>query len=222
MKLRVCIVGFLLAALALCVPSASAQDGLRGALSQMGQALPGVAGFGRGLAAADFDNDSQPDGAVLSQAGLLNGQRRFRIDLHLTAGKDVTLTFPSTEPDLDISAVDVNRDGALDIVVEKPFTHQRVQVYLNDGYGAFQKVESNSFSPLDDSLPLWGARMEPLNLPMAFLPATRGFEMAGIKGFALAYGQDAGCGNFWPQVLIAQHGARAPSTPRAPPSLLTP
>jgi hypothetical protein len=221
MKLRVCILGLLLATLALFVPKSSAQDGLRGALSQMGQAQPGAGGFSRALAAADFDNDSRPDGAVISQAGWLDGQRCFRIDLHVTAGKDISFTFPSAEPDLDISAVDVNRDGAADIVVERPFSHQRVQVYLNDGHGAFQKVESNSFFVPDDSGPLWRVVMDPLNFSMALLPATRGFEFASVKGCALAYGDDAGAANFWPKVLLTQCGARGPSSSRAPPSLLS-
>lgn len=220
MKLRVFIVGLLLSALALCAPRASAQDGLRGALGQVSQTLPGGVQFSQ-LAAADFDHDSQPDGAVLSQAGWLNGQRLFRIDLHVTAGNDATLSFASAEPNLDISAIDVNRDGAPDIVVERPFTHQRVQVYLNDGHGSFQRVENNSFALPDDSGSVWRAYMDPLNLPMALLPATRGFELASVKSCALAYGDAAGAANFWPEVLLAQCGARAPSRSRAPPSLLS-
>jgi hypothetical protein len=158
---------------------------------------------------------------VLSQTGWLNGQRLFRIDLHVTAGKDATISFPSSEPNLCISAIDVNRDGAPDIVVERPFTHRRVQVYLNDGHGAFQRVENNSFSLPDDSGPLWRAFIDPLNPPMALLSATRGFELASVKACALVYGDGAGAANFWPEVLLAQCGARAPSNSRAPPSLLS-
>lgn len=220
MKRNLAIFGFLLPALALCPPRASAQDGLRGAMSQIGQASHNALGFTRTLAPADFDNDSQPDGAVLSQAGWLSGQRLFRIDLHVTAGKDATITFLSAEPNLDISAVDVNGDGAPDIVVERAFTHRRLHVYLNDGHGTFQPAGTSIFSAQDDSAPLWQAAAIPQNPLGAVLPPTRGFELNGVHAVAIVRRDDAGISCFWPEVLLAQCGARAPSAARAPPASL--
>lgn len=180
MKRLVSIVGIYVAFLVLCVPLTSAQDGLRGALSQTTGGVPGAAGFAPEFAAADFDNDLKPDGAVLSKAGWLNGQTLFRIDLHVTAGLDASISFPSAERELAISAMDVNRDGAPDIVVEKAFTHERLQVYLNDGHGAFERRDPKSFSQPDDSAPLSCSALMSQNPPLALLPPTRPFELAAL------------------------------------------
>lgn len=212
------IVGLLLAALVLRVPRAAAQDGMRGALSRTQEALPGPATFARVFAVVDFDNDSQPDGAVLSQSGLLNGQRLFRIDLHLTAGKNFTITFSSAEQGLSISALDLNHDGSPDLVVEKAFTHQRLAVYLNDGHGAFQKASQAFFGP-DDSEPLWRAGMSVQPLPMLFLPPTRSSEFAATEAAVMVGDEDGGVKSLWPVVLAVQCGARAPAASRAPPLL---
>lgn len=219
MKLRVSIVGFVLAALALVVPRAPAQDGLRGAFSQLEQAQRNLPGLSGALAPADFDNDSRPDGAVLSRAGWLNGQRLFRIDLHVTARNDVSISFRSAEPELEISAIDINRDGAPDIVVEKPFSHQLVEVFLNNGDGVFQRAEIGSFYLQDDSAPGWRERLGPLYLPIAILPSMRGFELPAHASRAIAQEDDPEAGHFWRAVPVAHSAARAPSGPRAPPSL---
>lgn len=220
MKRLSSIVGLFVATLVLCLPHASAQDGLGGALSQIGPAVPGAGGFTRSLAAADFDNDAQPDAAVLSQAGWSRGQRLFRIDLHVTAGKNLTISFLSTETDLNISAVDVNRDGAPDIVVERAFTHQRLQVYLNDGHGAFERREPMSVYVPEDSAPLCCSEIIPQNPPLAFLPPNRGFETAVLQAFEIVHLRDAGTGKLAAGVLLSQGAARAPCASRAPPSLL--
>lgn len=221
MKLRVSIVGFVLAVLALMAPhQASAQDGLRGAFSQLDQAHKGLAVLSGELLPADFDHDSRLDGAVLSKAGWLNGRRVFRIDLHLTAAKDVSFSFRSAEPELELSAVDVNRDGALDIVVEKPFTHQRVEVFLNDGYGAFQKVESYSYSLPKDSALHWRHRVDPLYMPMAMLASSRGFELPIGRTSLTLQADDLNASHFWPTAQFVKCAARDSSGSRAPPSLL--
>lgn len=216
MKVRVSIAGFVLAAVALVVPRAPAQDGLRGAFTQLEHVQRDVSA----LAPADFDNDSRPDGAVLSKAGWLNGQRLFRIDLHLTAGKDASIDFHSVETDLEIAAVDVNRDGAPDIVVERPLTHQRVEVFLNDGYGVFQRVASNSFSYLDEATAQWCPTLAPLYLPVAILPSLRGFELPEVRVTVLVDTDHAQNAHDATAALLAQCAAHAPSAPRAPPSVV--
>ena len=117
-----------------------------------------------------------------------------------------------------ISALDINRDGALDIVVEKAFTHGRLQVYLNDGHGAFEKASSKTLSSPDDSGTLWRSRVHVQNLPELFLPATSGFEVGNRLSVTVDLGADRL--RFWPRVLVAMCGARAPSSSRAPPSSL--
>src|SRR5262249_16438114 len=131
------------------------------------------------LAAADFDSDKKPDGALLLEAGLLNGERAFRIEIHLTAGSDSAITFSSQEARLAISALDLKRDGAPDIVIEKAFTHERLQVYLNDGHGSFIKARTEDYPASDPALPAWRTRLS--HLPPVFgLPVSRTFEPGAI------------------------------------------
>jgi hypothetical protein len=220
MHRRTSLIGIALSLLVLFVPAVWAQDGLRGALSRSAERARVGFALGTEVAAADFDNDQKPDGAVLLEAGLMNRERAFRIELHMTAGQNATITFSSAETGLTISALDVNRDGAPDILVEKAITHQRLRVYLNNGHGVFERASKEAFPTPDDSEPLWRARLSAQNLPPVFLPVTRGFELHRAQAAIVPRGEDAGRTSFWPDALLAQNGARAPSAARAPPSLL--
>jgi hypothetical protein len=152
MKLRsICVKLMLAVALSVTAPCVCAQDGLQGAILRANAASlnPGLL-LAQTLAAADFDGDNRPDGAVLVDSNWLTHQGRFRkIELHFTSRGNADLTFESDEASLAILAVDVNRDGATDIVVEQPFTHKRVQVWLNDGHGGFRQVRSQDFPSAD-------------------------------------------------------------------------
>lgn len=142
----------------LAATSLWAQDGLRGAASKIGS-TPSLLrnSFEHRFVAADLDNDQKPDGAVLLDAGNLNGQKLFRIELHFTAGENNELTFESNETALTLSALDVNQDGAPDIIVEQAFTHKRVQVWLNDGHGLFRKARSEDFPSAPAPSCQWGS-----------------------------------------------------------------
>jgi hypothetical protein len=108
--------------------------------------LASAANLATPLAAADFDGDGKPDGAILIGGNWLQPRSRFgTIEVHFTGRPNADLTFESSEAALAISARDVNRDGATDIVVEQAFTHRRVQVWLNDGRGVFHKVRSEDY-----------------------------------------------------------------------------
>lgn len=158
MRLRSPIFPIFLISLFLVAPVLWAQDGLEGAVSKVGHG-PGLLpnSFEHRFVAADFDNDQKPDGAVLLDAGNLNGQKLFRIELHVTAGENNELTFESNETALTLSALDVNQDGAPDIIVEQAFTHKRLQVWLNDGHGLFRKVRSEDFPSAPASSRQWGS-----------------------------------------------------------------
>lgn len=218
MKFRDQTFGILLFLLALCAPVLRAQDGLPGVLSRSTRAARSVPDFGPQIVAADFDNDQKPDGAILLETGLLDGKRSFRIELHVTADKNNAITFLSTESGLGISALDVNQDGAPDIVVEKILTHERLQVYLNDGHGAFHKARIEDYPSPDPAAPGWKARLAE-NLPVFCLPSTQGFETAGLQRIRMLGPNTCGRLNFWPESLVAQSGARAPSASRAPPTV---
>lgn len=218
MKLRLTIIGFIFAAFALCVRGSVAQDGLRGLLPRAVQGFSGATG---GFAAADFDQDSKPDGALLFQNGSLNGQALFRIELHVSSGRDSVLAFVSGESALEISAADVNHDGVPDIVVERAFTRQRLNIFLNDGHGGFEKADPNCYSAEDNSTLAARTSFNSQNVPISLLPATR---PAGAWALESKTGPSIGnttAGGFWPEVLEEQCGARAPATSRAPPFLLS-
>ena len=136
-----------LLALVLVCPLLRAQDGLRGALSDIGRTQLQQGSLAQRLAAADFDNDRHPDGAILLKAGEFDGRRRFQIRLHVTAGQDHDLIFESNETALAITTADVNRDGIPDLVVEQVFSRKRVQVWLNNGHGEFRPARVEDFPP---------------------------------------------------------------------------
>ncbi len=154
-------------AVALAVP-AWAQDGLRGVLSQAvygPQLHPTVAG-------ADFDGDHVADAAVLVDDGRTRLPWDTRvIELHLTGRDNARLTFRTQETSLAVAALDVNHDGATDIVVERAFSRERVQVWLNDGRGGFRHVDARRF-PADTSLSPVGFDRGPArdDAPLAVLP----------------------------------------------------
>jgi|CZKZ01.1.fsa_nt_gi hypothetical protein len=223
MKARSLILRFVLAALALAEPSLWAQDGLGGALSHLGATRSLLhKQFEQRLAAADFDNDQKPDGAVLLDAGQFHGQKTLRIELHVTAQNDSELTFESNEPDLAISALDVNRDGAPDIVVEQMFTHKRLHVWLNDGHGSFRKVRIEDFSSADGESP-YQVKAPSLaqDYPTFYLPSKLGSELAVVKAAVPSFGSSPSGRHIRPITSAAHARADEPNPSRGPPFFLS-
>lgn len=212
------VVGILASVLFLCALASRAQDGLPGALYRSSQGASFVSVFGQELAASDLDNDQKPDGAVLLESGQINGQRDFRIELHVTAGRNATFEFTSRERELSISALDVNGDGAPDIVIEKTFTHERVQTYLNDGHGVFQRT-SERFAAPDDPPLQWRTRAASQNLSMDSMSPTRTFELGATRTGIFKRQQGAIDESLRLDGILVQCGVRAPCQSRAPPSL---
>ena len=218
MRLRHSIFGIVVSLLVLFVSSLRAQDGLMGALSREAAMTRAPIGFEQQLAAADFDNDQMPDGALLLPDGFSEGKRAFRIELHITSGNNDVITFTTAERGLSIWALDVNRDGAPDIVVETAFTHQRLQVYLNDGHGVFHKARLEDFASPDPLGPQWRSWVT-LPSPTAYLPATRSSEPAGLqRAFSIDL-DDTLAGDLSLEVPRVQSSACAKSPARAPPSV---
>lgn len=220
MKVRSLALKIVVAALALTA-SLWAQDGIEGALSRANLVLPAHFGtpFSQTLAAADFDGDNKPDGAVLVDHDWLRPQSSFRtIELHFTGRLNTDLAFESNEIALAISALDVNRDGATDIVVEQPFTHKRLQVWLNDGRGAFRKGRVEDFPSADagnhERIESPSQRTE---CPALCLPSQRGSEIAILTAYPLPYRSSSAREHTLPFVAPLGLRAVAPNSPRAPP-----
>jgi hypothetical protein len=201
--------------LALFVPALKAQDGLLGALAQKTD-LAHRLNFNQQLAAADFDNDQKPDGAVLLPGGLLDGERLFRIELHVTSGTNGVILFSAAEQNLSISALDVNHDGSPDIVIAKT-TGERLQVYLNDGHGAFHKARSELDTYRDPFAPLLHAWFTQ-GLPSSCLPAARNFDPVSLNGASSFAPDQTRFFNAVSEELLLDAGQQSPSRSRAPPS----
>jgi hypothetical protein len=123
-----------------------AQDGLSDALARAGSASnAGSALFGPSLVTADFNNDHHPDGALL-----LRARNAFHIELHFRFHQVSEITFASSAPRLAIYVLDVNRDGAPDLLVVDPFSLRRLFVWLNDGHGAFYQARVDDFRTGED------------------------------------------------------------------------
>jgi hypothetical protein len=209
---------FLTLVMAAVVLSASAwaQDGLRGVLSRESyrpRLWPTVAG-------ADLDGDTVPDAAVLVDDGrtLLPGSTHT-IEIHLTAQRNARLTFRSQETSLAIAALDVDHDGATDIVVERAITRERLQVWLNDGRGGFRHVDALLF-PEPPPVPVHVENRESHNAPCAALPPAGRTRLAFTASRAAPIQARSSYRRLVAAGLLSCSRAIAPTSSRAPPRSL--
>ena len=79
---------------------------------------------------ADFNNDQKPESITLRSLGQHGSKNIFSVRV-CASGRTVSLlTLESTEPSIAVTAIDVNRDGSPDIIVEQRYTQKRIQVWL--------------------------------------------------------------------------------------------
>lgn len=155
-----------------------AQDGVQGAVEDFNRtASPGqILRFSSPtLAIADFDGDNKPDGAILVQPDAVLGQGNFEIKLHLTGHNNGEIKFQSLESALTVEAFDIDHDGDIDLIIEESISHKRVQVWINDGHGHFEKGRLEDF-PSEDPVRDQLGSSEHVDVPSLFLPTQRGFE----------------------------------------------
>jgi hypothetical protein len=123
------------------VATLHADDGLSDALSRLNSSgEPNSVLVGPLIATADFNRDAHPDGAVL-----LRSRNTFHIEVHFRLNRKSNLAFDSNLRALAIAAFDVNHDGTPDLVVEEPFSHRRLFIWLNDGKGFFHSARVDDF-----------------------------------------------------------------------------
>lgn len=124
-----------------------AQDGWHSALHRLQSSHNRIGElFGPPLVAADFNRDGWPDGALLTRSG-----NSVCIEIYFRSDPVKRVSFRSNLADLAVSAVDVNHDGSPDLVVEDPFWHQRLFVWMNDGRGKFSAASVTDTGPAQQS-----------------------------------------------------------------------
>jgi hypothetical protein len=124
----------------------SAQEGLSDALTKLESNFVAANNlFGPSIVTADFNGDEHFDDAVL-----FHDRSDVRIELHFRSHLVRSITFICNVPALEMAALDLDRDGSLDLVVEDPFSRERLFVWLNDGHGQFQAVSANAYQTSTD------------------------------------------------------------------------
>ena len=206
----------LLIATVLCLaPFLSAQDGLKGALSQASFGAP----LGHGsLAIADLDGDHEADGAVFLDSKWTGTRQSINIQLHFTGRSNSEINFESGVQLLTIHAWDIDHDGDNDLVVEEAITHKPVSVWINEGNGDFHEGNVQDYPSLAlgadqkvhlpsnerDSLPLWA-------------PSQRNFEISLLTVQLLGRPPSHDAFLLIPANLPAMCNARGAQSSRAPP-----
>jgi hypothetical protein len=170
--------------------------------------------FGHGaIALADFDGDGQLDYAVADPRGQDN---LYRIDVHLGAGGGgAFLIAARTNGGLRVSAVDVDGDHDVDLVITTGYAREPVGVWLNDGSGGFSEADASLFPSIwrDCRQSIEGAS-RPAQQPVVVLSA----------GVGLVHVEDGGRLAPAPRILPKPSGfssnfsiARGSTSLRAPP-----
>lgn len=135
---RTCVAGAVLPLLLVCSRAASAAEPLDDTLS----GAP-AAPLGWSSAVADFDADGVPDSAsaesVQNHAG-----GGYRLNIRLSGGAVQRLTIAADQGAIDVTAVDVDNDRDLDIVVRPILSNDVIGIWLNDGAGQFTRGSSET------------------------------------------------------------------------------
>jgi hypothetical protein len=222
MRLRSTLLRIMSAWLLLGACTLWAQDAFREALFRSSSAISALSqsSFGQRLVAADFDNDQKPDGALLVDAGVSEGRRTFRIEVHLSAGEYGNLTFASEDGILALAALDVNEDGIPDLIVEKAFTHERLQIWLNDGHGKFRQARAEDFPALSGPPFHWSARFAVQVSPELSLPTRFETYQALQLIEVLRFDSSSSRWRILPHLWDSDQSLVTPRSPRAPPVTL--
>ena len=102
--------------------------------------------LGASSAVADFNADGRPDLAVARRLSN-HGGSNFRIDFQISNGRRQSVSFASAQSALRVTAVDVDNDHDIDLVVTPLLGHHVISVWLNDGAGNFRKGRAQDAAP---------------------------------------------------------------------------
>jgi hypothetical protein len=93
----------------------------------------------------DFDGDSRPDIAIVSEGRNGSADDHYRIRFLLSSGGSQNIDLTAPVGGLDINSRDVNGDDSLDVVITTAATNRPVAVLLNDGAGNFTASDPSAF-----------------------------------------------------------------------------
>jgi hypothetical protein len=130
---RTCVLGAVLLLSLVCSRSASAGE-------TSDSFLPGEMATPLGLSStvADFDADGHPD-IARAESLQIHGGGQYRLNIQLSGGSAQPVMFVSGQGAVDVTAVDVDNDRDLDVVVRPILSNDIVGVWLNDGAGRFTR-----------------------------------------------------------------------------------
>jgi hypothetical protein len=115
-------------------------------------------GPGSQFAIADFDGDLRPDLASIQAGPNGSGTTNYRINLQLTGAGPQSIGVVAPSGGLLITALDVNGDHAVDLLLTTAWFRQPVAILLNDGHGNFSRVEPMVFpEAFKESVILWAS-----------------------------------------------------------------
>jgi hypothetical protein len=108
--------------------------------------------IGSGWAVADLDGDHKADLALSRKIGTGGQGYLYRVDLTLSqTTKSDSFTFSNTDLlGVNISAVDVDGDHDLDLVISGRFLGRRIGIWINDGAGSFTEDLHGLYPAADD------------------------------------------------------------------------
>ncbi|HUO34121.1 MAG TPA: VCBS repeat-containing protein [Candidatus Acidoferrum sp.] len=94
---------------------------------------------------ADFDGDHRPDFAFVQNGQSDSEGAYYWIAFRLSGGSRSSLGISAPWGGVELSSLDVNDDGFLDVIVRTRWTNRPVAVLLNDGAGNFRILRPAAF-----------------------------------------------------------------------------
>jgi hypothetical protein len=107
--------------------------------------------FGFSTAVANLDSDRQPDFAIADRVGDSARGYEYSLEVSLSLGARQVFRFHSLDAALSVSALDLDNDKDLDIVLTQTLTGKVVAVWINDGDGQFSPGKNRDIPPSLDS-----------------------------------------------------------------------
>ena len=105
-----------------------------------------ASGPGAQIAVADFDGDHYPDLASVQANSTAGRRTSYCIHLRLSRAAQQSIQVFGPIGGLEIAALDVNGDHAIDLVLTAAWFRRPVAILLNDGHGNFSRVEPSAYS----------------------------------------------------------------------------